>query len=282
MQSLRFLVAPFLLVLVFAGACSDHPSQTLSSPDAMTATSAPQVEDAILFLRFDHNLVDESIYNWPVYFQGTPGFKSGCSDGAAMFEGDEYAYLSGDPLFQPAQVTVEVWMSPKRALTNNSGFHPLVVKYAGNFWNTVDGYDLWYQDSGAGGRVGFGIGTSGGAVRKHASLTTPLVPSRLYHIVGTFDGTYARLHVNGEQVAATLHTQPLAYLGGGIRIGGGVYHSFYGQGYQSYRGLIDQVAIFPRAMSDQEIQSRYLSCNEKFLVNFGGGGGTKDDAAFSE
>ena len=102
-------------------------------------------------------------------------------------------------------------MSPMARLGDRSGFVPLVVKYAGDFWNTADGYDLWYQDSGAGGRVGFGIGTEGGRWRKHASLTTVLLPAHIYHIVGTFDGSYARLYVNGEEVAATPHDQPLSY-----------------------------------------------------------------------
>src|SRR5262249_11666787 len=155
-------------------------------------------------------------------------YRNGCSDQAIMFNGADYAYVDADPSLQPARVTVEAWISPKRALTTHSGFNPLVVKYAGDFWNTVDGYDLWYQDSGAGGRVGFGIGTSGGRVRLHASLYTTISAGHLYHIVGTFDGSYARLYLNGEQVAATAYSQPLAYLGGNLRIGGGVYHSYYG------------------------------------------------------
>jgi hypothetical protein len=34
-------------------------------------------------------------------------------------------------------------------------------------------------------------------------------------------------------------------------------------------------------MSEHEIQSRYLSCNEKVLITFGGEG-TEDDDAFAE
>jgi hypothetical protein len=246
------------------------------SPVVQTATA----EDALLFLRFDNSLVDESIYARTVHFIGTPSFKNGCSDRAVMFDGVDYAYVDGDASLQPARVTLEVWMSPKHPLTNSSGFNPLVVKYAGNFWNTVDGYDMWYQDSGAGGRVGFGIGTANGTIRKHASLTTRLLPSRLYHLVGTFDGEYARLYVNGEEVSATAYNQPLAYLGGGVRIGGGVYHSYYG-GWQYYRGIIDQVAIYSRALSADEIRARYLSCNEHFLFD-AGRSGTKDDRTFTE
>src|SRR5512147_1209860 len=194
------------LFAVIASGCNSDSAHMASPTPAAPALHDLASDDALLFLRFDNNLVDESVYGRPVYFVGSPTFRGGCSDGAVMFKGFDYAYVNGDASLQPAQVTVEVWMSPKRPLTNSSGFNPLVVKYAGNFWNTVDGYDLWYQDSGTGGRVGFGIGTAGGRVRLHASLTTTLLPSHLYHIVGTFDGSYARLYLDGQQVAATAYS----------------------------------------------------------------------------
>jgi concanavalin A-like lectin/glucanase superfamily protein len=277
LASVSALVAALLLAVAFA---CDHGTTRTASPSAPTAQDLVS-DDALLLLDFNGDLVDQSVYARTVYFAGgSPDYRNGCNDQAIMFSGADYAYVNGDASLQPARVTVEVWMSPKHALTNHSGFNPLVVKYAGNFWNTVDGYDLWYQDSGAGGRVGFGIGTSGGTIRKHASLYTTLSAGRLYHIVGTFDGSYARLYINGEQVAATAYSSPLAYLGGGIRIGGGVYHSYYG-GWQYYRGIIDRVAIYPRAMTDEEIALRYLSCNLHVLVQ-SGREGTKDDGSFSE
>ena len=72
---LRFLAPLSLIVLAIAVACSDHSSQTLAPPEAVMATDVPQVDDAILFLRFDKNFVDESTYDWPVSFAGTPGFR---------------------------------------------------------------------------------------------------------------------------------------------------------------------------------------------------------------
>ncbi|HEX5131946.1 MAG TPA: LamG domain-containing protein [Candidatus Krumholzibacteria bacterium] len=263
---LRLPVAASALLLSLGTLACDHESNLVSSADANSVVIAPAVDDAVLFMRFDGNILDESVYGQTVTIYGSEEYRDGCSDDAIMFDGGEYVQVFPDLSLEPANVTVEVWMSPKRQLGDNSGFNPLVVKYSGNFWNTVDGYDLWYQDSGAGGRVGFGIGTQGGTIRKHASLTTDLLPSRPYHIVGTFDGHYARLYLNGEEVAATAHDQPLAYLGGGIRIGGGVYHSFYG-GTQYYRGIIDQVAIYPRAMSADEIGERSRACKRIALVD---------------
>ncbi|HEX6791127.1 MAG TPA: LamG domain-containing protein [Candidatus Krumholzibacteria bacterium] len=269
------LLLPAAIMCLVALACSEDSSQPASPPITLTQIP-PGVDDALLFLRFDRNLVDESSYERDVEFVGTPGYEEGCNDGAIKCGGDDYVYVPPDPSLEPETVTVEAWISPKHDLTNQSGFNPLVVKYSGNFWNTVDGYDLWYQDSGAGGRVGFGIGTNGGTVRLHASLTTPLYASKLYYIVGTFDKYYARLYINGDQVAATPYTGFLSYRGGGVRIGGGVYHSYYG-GWQYYTGLIDAVTIYPRAMTDEEIRERYHSCQERYLVRYGHGDGTKGD-----
>ncbi|HET6347840.1 MAG TPA: LamG domain-containing protein [Candidatus Krumholzibacteria bacterium] len=268
MTTLTKLSVATMSLLVFGLACSKD-SVPLTSPQTLSSQSVlTSNDDALLLMNFNNDLIDESKYHRPVSFVGTEEYRKGCDDNAIMFEGNEYAQVPASTSLQPDNVTVEVWMSPKHALASDGSFYPLVVKYAGNFWNTVDGYDMWYQDSGGGGRVGFGIGTKGGTLRLHASLTTVLEPSKLYHIVGTYDGQYARLYLNGDEVAATPYADGLAYLGAGIRIGGGVYHSYYG-GYQYYRGLIDEVAIFPRALSADEVRSRYHTC-ELFVLNQSG------------
>lgn len=258
----RFRYGPVIagLFSVALAACQQTPTSGLPEDTGSPSTKLA-ADDVVLLLRFDGNLKDESPYHHVLEFSGTPDYRRACDDEGLELHGRAYATVPFHPALEPKQVTVEVWMSPKLLLGNGSDFVPLVVKYAGNFWNTVDGYDLWYQNSGGGGRVGFGIGTEGGRLRKHASLTTHLQPGHLYHIAGTFDGTEARLYVNGEQVAATPYEQPLAYLGGEIRIGGGILHTYYSSSLLYYEGLIDQVTIFARALSAEEIAARSKNCD---------------------
>ncbi|MEU7833686.1 LamG-like jellyroll fold domain-containing protein [Nonomuraea sp. NPDC049129] len=69
------------------------------------------------------------------------------------------------------------------------------------------------------------------------------------HLAVTYDGSMARLYVNGTQVAQSAFTGELADDGGALRIGGnGVWGEFFS-------GLIDEVRVYNRAQTATQIQT---------------------------
>jgi hypothetical protein len=194
---------------------------------------------------------------------GDPQYRRSCiDDGIAVNGSGDYVLVPYNPSLQPDDVTLEVFFRPRRVLRDNAGFIPIVVKMPswGNFWNTVDGYDIWYQDSGGGGRVGFGIASPDGRLRYTANFPGEMTPSKYYHVVGTYDGTEIRLYVDGELVDVTPHTLPIGYLSGPIHVGGHISHSYYGVGRHYFDGVIDEVVVYDYALSPEEIHERSLRC----------------------
>ncbi len=69
------------------------------------------------------------------------------------------------------------------------------------------------------------------------------------HLAATYNGTTERLYVNGTQVAQQPQTGPIEVSSGPLRLGG---NSIWGE---FFKGRIDEVRIYNRALSAKEIQT---------------------------
>jgi hypothetical protein len=71
------------------------------------------------------------------------------------------------------------------------------------------------------------------------------------HVAATYDGSFARLFINGAQVAQTAGTGPLAALGAETHIGAG--DTVPGSANERWNGLIDEMRIWSVARTQAEI-----------------------------
>ena len=69
------------------------------------------------------------------------------------------------------------------------------------------------------------------------------------HVATTYDGATLRLYVNGAQVSSRAVTGPITISSGALRIGG---NAVWGGEY--FKGLIDEVRVYNRALTAGEIQ----------------------------
>ncbi len=69
------------------------------------------------------------------------------------------------------------------------------------------------------------------------------------HLVGTYDGSTMKLYVNGSQVSSQPQTGGIDVTSGVLRIGG---NSYWGE---FFKGRIDEIRIYNRALSASEIQT---------------------------
>jgi len=67
------------------------------------------------------------------------------------------------------------------------------------------------------------------------------------HLAFSYDGATLRLYINGVQVGTQALTGPIAASTGSLRIGGNAVWGEY------FKGLIDEVRIYNRALSAGEI-----------------------------
>jgi subtilisin family serine protease len=132
-------------------------------------------------------------------------------------------------------MTIEAWVRP----TSNTNWRTVVLKEdAGGL-----AYALYSSN---GSRPAAYVHTDG-----DVDATGPAaVPLNTWtHLATTYDGATLRLFVNGVQVSSQALSGGITTTTGALRIGGNAVWSEY------YRGLIDDVRIYNRALTGAEIQT---------------------------
>lgn len=141
-------------------------------------------------------------------------------------------------------LTIEFWVK----IQPNDAYRPLVAKYNNN--TDEEWITLLYADN----RVMFGISDTAGAGSSTDILsTTHLTPGQWYHIVATWDNTTMTLYVDTIPEASTVPVNKLRL--GSNPVWLGKYLSEDAPFY--FLGTLDEVRIYNRALSKQEIEHNY-------------------------
>ncbi len=179
--------------------------------------------------------------------QGNVTFAPGEVGQAFNFYPTGYVSVENSPSLNPIAITVDVWVSTTNSTRNGS----LISKFQHNDGDpTDDSYYLgingdpgtlqWQVDTPLGD---FGLG----------SPTLNIFDGQFHFVAATYDGSMMIIYVDGQSVASrsangairTTPTTPL-YLGAAIDLG--TVGRFFA-------GLLDEVEIFDRALTQTEIQS---------------------------
>ncbi len=180
---------------------------------------------------------------------GVPGAIAGESDTAIHLSGDTGAVVlaGGFAFFGPRPFTLELWMRPTVAASATFSFLIKVVAPAA-------AVQIVYQQAGGAGLHGV---ESIGGVPTYANASTDPVVAAWSYVVLESDGTKLQLFLNDRQVAVS----PLANLGADAGDAGDAGASFSiggdENGYSSFTGDIDEVAVYSRQLSTVEILRHY-------------------------
>jgi hypothetical protein len=159
-------------------------------------------------------------------------------DGQALsFNGSSNVVVVNDSasLDLTSGATFEAWVRPTAAM---SGWKAILQKQ-------TDAYFLNANTDSNHVAVG---GTFGGVCCTVLQSPSALVVNQWTFVVGTYDGATLRLYVNGTQVSSQAKTGALQVTATPLRIGGDTYSGEF------FRGLIDNLRIYNRALSATEIQ----------------------------
>jgi hypothetical protein len=162
---------------------------------------------------------------------------SGKVGGAFNFDGTQHVRVPDSAALRPAHLTAEAWVFPT-AVPNESS--PTIIA-RGFFANT---WDLRLSNN----RPQFW--SHGGQ-----GLEGPAIPLNEWtHLAITFDGLIKRLYVNGAEVASHEQVRALFYDAAAVPITiGSDFQS--NQSDNHFRGRIDEVALYNRALTADEVLS---------------------------
>jgi hypothetical protein len=177
--------------------------------------------------------------NTGIFDGGVARASNGKFGGALSFDGSGRVTIPNDAsLALTNGVTLEAWVNPSAV---NSVWRDVV--YKGN-----DNYYLMATSSRS-PRPAAGV-TRASTYSPVEAFGTSTLPSNTWtHLAMTYDGTAVRLYVNGTQVSSTPASGALLTSTQPLTIGG---DPIYGQGFE---GLIDEVRVYDRALSANEIKA---------------------------
>jgi hypothetical protein len=160
---------------------------------------------------------------------------------AATFNGSSSSISIADSSsLRPSNLSLSLWFQGG----NQGGFITLLGKPGPAF----SSYSVY---TGASGGLTFYIGTTT-AYYLSADAGAGVWDYRWHHAVGTYDGTYIRLYVDGALVGApVMETTPIGYNTSSLFIGN------YDGGALFFNGSIDEVALWGRALSATEVLQLY-------------------------
>lgn len=207
--------------------------------------------------RFEDNFLDSSGNN----NHGTQNgvlFTDGQFGRAASFNGlSSYVSIPNHAQFNMQnEITTSAWIHRTQ---DNSELGSIVQK-----WGDESNRRQWHLTL-SDNNIRFYISTSGS---NFPAVTGSVIPLNTWtHVVGRFDGNNLQVYVNGEldstiSLVGTIHQSNI-----GLRIGGYGEDSEYPSN-RYFPGLIDEVMIFNRALSSDEIASLYNSQANQFENNY--------------
>ena len=174
---------------------------------------------------------------------GAAGAVAGDTDGALALDyanagavdvGDNYGFPGAAPF------SIEAWVKPA---PDDGHSHIIASK--------------WHQPT---TNVGYEVFVQGTAVKFSRELSASsdvvtadgLVADQYAHVVATFDGTMLRLYLDGTQQAIGSSVIQLPVENNRFQIG-------EGNGFATFSGSIDEVAIYDKALSAGRVNAHYIA-----------------------
>jgi hypothetical protein len=159
---------------------------------------------------------------------------------------NDYIDLGTSPLLAPNEITVDYWVNSRAPQA--TGAHP--VARAGYNNPPLDSWEFGFR---ADQRLVFYLFTTTPAVGGVTS-TTVIAPNQWYHVAGTYDGSTVKIYINGQLESTAAFTGALrnnpSTTAIGCQVLGGVCT-------YPFNGMVDELEIFNRALSQSEINAIY-------------------------
>jgi len=251
---IRQITAPFLAFLCGFGFALDLPG---ADTPIKSASLPPEIQKSLV-LYFDFNgepldgkVADRSGHGNDGLLVNVAFNKDGHQGGAAKFAlNDSYITVPNNEDLNPRQVTLAAWIK---------------TSYSDKVWRRI--FDKCYSK-------GFALSEGGDQKQWHHQgmlewetgvVANSLSPQRLddgqwHHVAATYDGMDAKIYLDGWTVGKPGHkTGEIHHTDYDLTIGSNRSNpdGAFGEIGASFNGLMDDVMMFNRALSEDEIQTLF-------------------------
>ncbi|MCF7553846.1 LamG domain-containing protein [Pseudonocardia sp. WMMC193] len=160
------------------------------------------------------------------------------------------AAMSGTPIAGPQTFTVEAWINT----TSTAGGK--IVGFGNSNTGDSGSYDR-HLYMGGDGKVYFGVYPNFAAVVQSAKA---LNDGQWHHLVGTLGPAGQALYVDGKRAGSRTDVTAAQAYSGYWRVGGDNFGGWPGStGNNKFVGAIDEVAVYPNALSFDQVQAHYIA-----------------------
>ena len=175
------------------------------------------------------------------------------------FDGtNSFVQIPNNAALQPANLTIEAWVRFNSLDSAGSGGAPagdqyIVFKQNAQTWN-FEGFDL-SKTRVTGGDVFRFLVTSASAQSVEIHSATMVTTGVWYHVAAVRGSNYTQIYVNGNLERQTNVTFAQSY--GSLPL----YFGTSGQSYwdRKFKGLLDEVSLYNRALSSNEVAAIYAA-----------------------
>jgi len=210
------------------------------------------VPELMFYLNFDNNINDLSKYefygSWNPY--NKEDYSAGKVGSAGVFNGDSYLNFGVHSEHEGmSELTLMSWVKPSSYGASNQN----IISKGNNAYRirmTTSGKIWYYLKNNQGDTV-------------TATVSSPIIPLNDWtHVVLTYSGSTIKVYANGVSVHSNSWSGEIASPSTNLYIG------TYSGTSEFFDGLIDEVKIYDKALSTQEIQEIYCSQggNAEFCV----------------
>ena len=231
--------------------------------DSVAVFASDDASDGVLILHFDEGsgniAYDDSGNGNNGLIYDTNWEPNGISGSALKFNGTKgYIEVPDAASLKPQQLTISVWVKPSVEQGTIDYLQPIITRTNSDAWFSADGYDFFYNNE----VISLALAYHS-SWRRGGGVDATIPASVWSNLVATYDQNEIKFYLNGQYIGSSAYSYPIYYGTGNIWIGrwyqrfGSHSGDILYKGNYHFSGIIDEVSIFNRALSAEEVQTRY-------------------------
>ncbi|MCD4824820.1 MAG: LamG domain-containing protein [Phycisphaerae bacterium] len=193
----------------------------------------------------------------------------GLSGRCGKFDGkDDYLEFANTPGLNPSRITIMGWFNASRGSLEGQKF--ILLKSHASHAKPHYQYGLGLMDGAGVSKSAFFTLAVDGKLYECTMRKSPYQYGTWHHLAGTFDGNTMKLYLDGRKIASKTATGKISAYDAPLLIG--AYGNLGKNDKYCFKGKLDEIAVYNRALSAKEILMQYRAASGESVLSYPGTG----------